>query len=289
MEKISSKIFIENSYPGVIVGAITSGDSVVLIDAPLRPEDGRSWLGSLLGLKGGSDRFLVYLDAHIDRTLGGRVMDSTAIAHQIVYDTFEQRSSVFKAQMPESGTDWETITGLSGIRWMSPNMAFTTRMSLKLKDTEIVLEHHPGPEKGSIWVVVPDEEVVFIGDLVTVSQPPFLAYSNLGAWDTALDVLSSKPYKDYTKISSRDGVISDKDVRNMRKFLSGVHKQLDRMTRRQVAPNNLEKMIDKLLGMFEFAPRYRSHYHQRLYHGLQQCYTKQYYNPKHNRAKKDEQ
>ncbi len=275
MKKITSGVYIENSYPGVIVGAVPLGEAVLLVDAPLRPDDGRSWLATLRGIKGGADRILVYLDSHIDRTLGGRVLESTIFAHEKVLREFENRSSIFKAQVPEIGTEWENCTGLSGIRWMPPHVAFSTSTNLLWKNTEIILEHHPGPEDGAIWVVLPDEDTVFIGDLVSLSQPPYLENANLPAWVDSLDHLA-KNHKNSVIISSRDGVISDRDIKDMKKFISGLHKKFERKARRKTNPQNTEKMVDKELSHFSFAAKYRDQYAQRLQHGLYQCYAQSY-------------
>lgn len=276
MEKITSGIYLEKDYPGVAIGAVPLGDGLLLIDAPLQPEDGRSWLATLRGLKGGSDRLLVYLDAHPDRTLGGRVMESTIIAHEKVYMAFEDRSSIFKPQLPETGTSWETCSGLSGIRWMAPHIAFNETACLRWKDAEIVLKHQPGPQDGAIWVVLPEDEVVFVGDLVTVTQPPFLAEANLDDWEESLNALADKEYDSYIKVSSRDGIITDKDIKNMRKFISGVKKQLERMARRKNNPKNTEKMVEKQLDQFDYPAHFHNHYYQRLQYGLEQCYINQY-------------
>jgi hypothetical protein len=275
MKKITSGVFIDNSYPGVIVGAVPLGEGVLMIDAPLRPEDGRAWLATLRGLKGGSDRILVYLDSHIDRTLGGRVMESTILAHDAVFRQFEDRGAIFKSQIVESGDVWETCTGLSGIRWAAPNLAFSQETRIRWQDAEILLEYHPGPDDGAIWVSLPHEQVIFIGDLVTSSQPPFLSKADLVAWEESLDLLSKK-YKDYIMISSRDGVITDKEIKLMKKYISGVHKQLDRLSRRKSKPEDTEKFVEKQMGSFEFDPRFRNHYYQRLKYGLKHCFARQY-------------
>jgi cyclase len=284
MDKIVEGVFIEDQYPGVVVGAVPMGDGVLLIDAPLRPEDGRSWLATLRGLKGGADRLLVYLDSHTDRTLGGRVLESTIIAHEDVYQEFENRPSVFKALIPETGTAWETCTGLSGIRWLAPHLAFSKTAQLQWKDKDILLEHHPGPEDGASWVCLPEEKVLFIGDLVTVSQPPFLSGANLEEWGESLDLLHQE-YKSYIKIASRDGVITDKHIKAMAKFISGVHKRFVRMARRKSKPKNVEKYVEKYLEDFDYEPRYHNHYYQRLQHGLLECYSNRYLNPKNDQEK----
>ena len=70
MQEIVPNVYIETGYAGVTLGAINWPHGLVLIDAPFRPEDTRSWRSALLNLGGGVDRVLVQLDAHPDRTLG---------------------------------------------------------------------------------------------------------------------------------------------------------------------------------------------------------------------------
>jgi hypothetical protein len=275
MQKIGDGVYLEDSFPGVMIGAVPLGEGVLLIDAPLRPEDGRQWLATLRGLKGGSDRVLVYLDSHTDRTLGGRVLESTVIAHTEVFSAFEERSSIFKSQIQESGEVWETCTGLSGIRWAAPQIGFSHQTKLHWRDAKIVLEHHAGPDNGASWVCLPEKEVVFIGDLVTSSQPPFLSKADLEGWQDSLDVLNDE-YKNYTKISSRDGVITDKEIKAMKKFVSNVQKQLDRLSRRKNGQEDTEKLVEKMLTSFDFEPRYRNLYYQRLKYGLWHCFSKRY-------------
>jgi glyoxylase-like metal-dependent hydrolase (beta-lactamase superfamily II) len=275
MKKIAACVHIENAYPGVTIGAVSMDDGLLMIDAPLHPDDGREWLHALRKLNDTSDRMLVYLDAHTDRTLGGQVLESPIIAHQSVFRKFENRSAIFKAQILESGDTWETCTGLSGIRWASPSVAFSQETRLHWGESEIILEHHPGPDDGAIWVIVPEAKVAFIGDLVTQSQPPFLSQADLPTWENSLDLLAKK-YPDFKKVSSRDGVIDEDDIKAMKKFISGIHKQLDRLNRRKAQPQDTEKLVEKQIASFDFAPRYRNHYFQRLKYGLMQCFARQY-------------
>ena len=78
MQELAHHVYIETGYAGVTLGAINWSHGLVLIDAPFRAEDARSWRSALLNLGGGVDRLLVNLDAHFDRTLGVRAMDCTS-------------------------------------------------------------------------------------------------------------------------------------------------------------------------------------------------------------------
>ncbi|MEK6221268.1 MAG: hypothetical protein N2D54_03385 [Chloroflexota bacterium] len=189
MKKIANGVYIENNFPGVILGAIELPKGILMIDSPPRPDDGRAWQSSLRELKGGQDRILINLDSHPDRTLGTRVMDSAVLAHVDTAEIFKKRPAIFKANNMDSGAEWESCSGLSGIRWYHPTMVFSDKTELHWGGTQVIVEHHPGPEEGASWVVLPELSIAFVGDAVMLKQPPFLANANIPAWIDTLDLL----------------------------------------------------------------------------------------------------
>lgn len=268
MRKISAGVYIEGAYPGATLGVLVFSDGVVMIDAPISPEDGRTWQKEVRELKGGMIRLLINLDSHPDRTLGTRLANGSVLAHAATAKVFAQRSAIFKAQIVESGAEWENCSGLSGIRWLPPNLTFTEQVKIHFDDTEIIVEHHPGPEAGASWVIVPEKKVVFVGDAVLAKQPPFLANAMFESWVEALDLLLSKEYKGFKIVSGRGGLVGEKDIRNMRRFLKNVEKQLERLSKRKATPQATEKLVDKLLATLETPTKYRKNYSQRLRYGL---------------------
>ncbi len=112
MQTIATDVYIENGYPGATLGVINLPHGLVQVDAPPSPEDGRAWRAALMNLGGGSERLLVNLDAHPDRTLGARAMDCTIVAQEKTAHVFRTRPTTFKAQGEETGSDWESIPGL---------------------------------------------------------------------------------------------------------------------------------------------------------------------------------
>lgn len=120
MQEIAHGIYIENSYTGVTVGAINLSRGLLLVDAPPRPEDTRSWRAGLLNLGGGVERMLANLDAHPDRTLGVRALECTVVAHEKTAQVFRTRPTAFKSQDIETGAEWEQMAGLTSIRWSPP-------------------------------------------------------------------------------------------------------------------------------------------------------------------------
>ncbi len=282
MQEITSNILIEDQFPGVTLGVIVTPRGLIQIDAPPSPEDARSWRASLMNLGGGIDRALINMDAHPDRTLGARAMDCTVIAHEKTAQIFRTRPSTFKAQGEETGADWESIPGLGSVRWAPPEISFLDQMTLHWGASPVVLEHRPGPSNGSIWVRLPAEKVLFIGDAVMKNQPPFLAGSNLKAWLESLDLLFEAENKGYTFISSRGGVVTTNVINVQYDFLKHTHDRLNKMTGKKPNPAVVEKLVASLLTWFKAPAARQKQFAQRLRYGLLHYNARQYHTPTHN-------
>jgi glyoxylase-like metal-dependent hydrolase (beta-lactamase superfamily II) len=279
MQEITSNVHIEDQFPGVVLGVITTPRGLIQIDAPSSPEDARSWRAALMNLGGGMERVLVNLDAHPDRTLGARAMDCIVIAHEKTSLTFRTRPSTFKAQGEETGADWESIAGLGSVRWAPPEISFLDQMTLHWADNPVVLEHHPGPANGAIWVKLPAEKVVFIGDAVLKNQPPFLAGANLKPWLASLEILLEGGYKGYTFISSRGGVVTNTHIKAQYDFLKHVHDKLEKITTKKPNPAAAEKLVTSLLTWFKAPAARQKQYAQRLRYGLLHYNSRQPHTP----------
>ena len=276
MQSIADNVYSEDHYLGVTLGVIQLARGLVQIDAPPSPEDSRSWRAALMSLSGGPERLLAMLDAHPDRTLGARAMDCTVIAQEKTAQVFRTRPTTFKAQGTETGADWETIPGLGTVRWAPPEISFTNRMSLHWGDAPILFEHHAGPTSGAMWVMVPEQKVLFVGDAVSKNQPPFLAHSDLPAWIEALDLLMSATYKGFTFVSGRGGTVSTPVIKAQSEFIERVHERLEKMAKRGSSPDATEKLVEPLLSGFKSSAAKHKQYAQRLRYGLRYYYARHY-------------
>ncbi|MCB9134919.1 MAG: hypothetical protein H6636_05810 [Anaerolineales bacterium] len=275
MQQIEKNIFISNTYPGVTLGALALPYGVLMIDAPLQPDHGRSWQASLRN-QGGVSRMLVNMDAHIDRTLGVRVLDCPVIAHEKTNFELDTRPAIFKGQTLETGADWEICEGLSGLRWTKPTVTFTEQMNLEWGDYTVILEHRPGPNPGALWLTVPEASVVFVGDAVVVNQPPFLENADLPKWIDALDLLLSSTYKNFLIVSGRSGLINIQNVRDQRAYLKEIQKKMEKLHERNATPSATETIIPTLLSHLEFPAEHTEQYTQRLRYGLHHYYKRHY-------------
>jgi len=255
---------------------------LIQIDAPPSPEDGRVWRASLMGMGGGPERVLINLDAHPDRTLGARAMDCTVIAHEKTAQAFRNRPNTFKAQGDETGANWEAIPGLGSVRWAPPEISFMEKMILRWGDSPILLENYPGPSSGAIWVILPEEKVVFVGDTVTKSQPPFLAYASLPEWIEALKLLQGPDYKGFMIVSSRGGVVTQQVVRNQADLLKRLHDRLEKLGSKKSSTVAIDKLADQFLKDFKAPAARQRQYGHRLRYGLNQYYVRHYHSASHH-------
>ncbi len=277
MDAIAKNIYIEERYLGVTLGVIVQPRGLVQIDAPPSPEDGRTWRASLMGMGGGPERVLINLDAHPDRTLGARTMDCTVIAHEKTALAFRNRPNTFKAQGDETGANWEAIPGLGSVRWAPPEISFVEKMILHWGDSPILLESHPGPSAGAIWVIVPEEKVVFVGDAVAKGQPPFLAHASLPEWIDALKILQESDYRGFTIVSSRGGIVTPQVVRNQAEVLKRIYDKVEKLGSKKSSPTVVDKLADQLLKDFKAPAARQKQYAHRLRYGLNHYYARHYH------------
>lgn len=277
MQSIADKVYVEDSLPGVTLGVISTPRGLALIDAPPSPDDSRTWRASLMGLGAGPDRVLINLDSHPDRTLGARAMDCTIIAHEKTAQAFRNRPTTFKAQGDETGANWESIPGLGSVRWAPPEISFTQDLVIYWGGNPIHLEHRPGPAAGAIWVVLPADRIVFVGDLALKNQPPFLFNANLPQWIESLKALLGADFKGFTIVSGRGGTINAQVVKTQLETIKHLHDRLEKLAARNAAPEATEKLVEHFVSGYKAPAARLKHYAQRLRYGLHHYYVRHYH------------
>lgn len=274
MQEIAPHVFIETSYAGVTLGAINYPHGLILVDAPFKADDVRSWRSALLNLGGGVDRILINLDAHFDRTLGTRAMECTVIGHEKTVQVIRSRPVTFKAQSAETGSVWELHNNLGSIRWVPPEISFTDRLSIHWNDAPLEIIHRPGPASGACWVVLPTQKVVFLGDAIVPEQPPFLANADVPVWISTLQQLLEPDYREYLLISGRGGLVHVDEVRRQIQYLQTVQRLVEELAESGGAPESTDTLVPDLLAPFRKPADLQQHFQNRLRYGLHQYYSR---------------
>ena len=273
MQQIEQGIFYEDTYLGVTLGALAFPHGTIMLDAPLRTDDARSWRSMLINQRGGPNRLLVYMDAHPDRTLGARMLDATILAHKETAEVFDNRPMIFKGYNMETGAVWESFGEAIGLRWTSPDITFSQQMSIHWGSAEVVLMHQPGPSQGSIWVAIPEKQVVFVGDTVLLNQPPFLEDANIEDWLQSLNTLMES-YHDYVIVSGRGGLVERDDLKRQKRILQKIAKRLEGLEKKSAEPESVGKLVKPLVSDYRVDSDLQEQYAKRLYHGLYKYYVR---------------
>lgn len=273
MREISENVVIDTTLSGVTVGVIKTPKGVVFIDSPLTPKDVQSWRTTAMKNDSGPSRVHILLDEHFDRTACVVPIKSPVLAHEKTSKAIQSRPTTFRFPASDTGSEWELYPEIGPLQWINPEITFTQSMGLELDDDVVQLSYHPGPSKGAIWVGLPVQKIVFVGDTVVVEEPPFLENADIEQWLETLELLRSDLYKDYTIISGRSGVIEKNDIQEQIKFLNLVQKKMEKYSTKVIETAQLEKLTAGFLDIFPAkTKKLQEHYKARLKWGLSQYY-----------------
>jgi glyoxylase-like metal-dependent hydrolase (beta-lactamase superfamily II) len=276
MEAIGKNVYLESGNPGVVLGVLKSDHGLLMIDAPFRLEDQRTWRSYLINLGGGVDKLLVMLDTHIDRTLGIRAMESNVLGHENSVEILNNRPTSARGQDIDAGADWEPFDLPANIRWVVPDMTYSDTLSVYWDEHPVVLRHRPGAHTAGTWLQYDVEKILFVGDSVVLHQPPFLAWSDLNIWLEELELLGSETYKDYKIVSGRNGVLKLRSIEKMREFLVDVKEVVEKVASKDGSVDALLAEVPALLKGLSFNKSLTQLYHNRLAWGLEQYYKRHY-------------
>ena len=127
----------------------------------------------------------------------------------------------------------------------TPDIVFTSRLSLFLGDAEIRLRHVGGGHSGADAVVAfPDRGTVHAGHLVT-DGPPFIDYASggsAGGWIQALDDLLALEFD--TLVPGAGPVLEKGDAQAFRDRLVTLRTRIEQLVRRGVAKEDAVRRLE---------------------------------------------
>ncbi|MBA2383350.1 MAG: MBL fold metallo-hydrolase [Actinobacteria bacterium] len=165
------------------VGAIVGTEFVVAVDARSTPAHARTWLDELRGLTSLPVRYLVLTHYHAVRALGAAAFEAEiVVSHE---DTrrwiVERGKDDFESELrrfPRLFRDVESVPGLT-----MPDLTFSSALSIFLGDREVQLRWlGRGHTAGDAVVWLPQERVLFAGDLVEAGAAPYMGDAYVLDW-----------------------------------------------------------------------------------------------------------
>ncbi len=158
-------------------GFVVTERGVIVVDTLDRPGRGRQLAAAIDGTIGQPIFLVVNTHHHRDHVLGNQAFDAPVVAHTALPDQLAQAAA--RDLSPIAMAAW--ISEHPEDRWLAeeleivyPSILFERQMVLDLAPRKVVIHHLGGHTVDSSVVDLPDEGVLFAGDLVFEGRVPFL-------------------------------------------------------------------------------------------------------------------
>jgi cyclase len=198
IREIAPNIFVETEYHGANVGFVVTGEGVILIDTPMLPDQARLWHGVIEQRTDEPITYIVNTDHHRAHVIGDQYFPSaTVIAHEQAWkemksygDSFRTRLiNMYRDRIPEAVAEWK-----QSLEIIKPEITFTSRTILYKGDKEIHIIPLGGHTPATSVVYLPNEKLLFAGDVVVTNRPPFLSQGSTKQWLQGLTYLRKLRY-----------------------------------------------------------------------------------------------
>ncbi len=282
MPRLPAHVIVETNCRGHSVAAITGARGILCVDTPLLPTEAEIWKKKLLE-KIHTISYIIQMDASPDRAFAAAHLASvyegqppTLLAHQQTTDALKILQDSYK-NSPLLAALEATSFGLDplSLRWPRPAMAFNGSMTLHWNPATVVLRHAPSTTPGACWVHLPGEEILFIGDAVSVSLPPLLHEGRFDAWLETLAALRHAPFKDCRLFCSHGGWIDADAVAKFSNFLRAAQRKAAAIREKADPQKDIALAAQSLLEFFTFPADRRDFLLRRLQIGLRALWERE--------------
>ncbi|MCA1569803.1 MAG: MBL fold metallo-hydrolase [Chloroflexi bacterium] len=186
LEMLAEGVYAFTAQGDPNVGVIVGSESLLAVEARATPFMAQAWIDvvrSDVSHQPFGD--LVLTHYHAVRTLGASAFGARRIiAHantrKLIDERGEQDWASEQARMPRLFAGAETIPGLT-----HPTDTFDDALTLDLGNRTVELRHlGRGHTSGDLVVWLPNERILFAGDLVEAQAAPYMGDAHVADWST---------------------------------------------------------------------------------------------------------
>ncbi|MBW1698986.1 MAG: MBL fold metallo-hydrolase [Deltaproteobacteria bacterium] len=174
MEKINGNIWVETEYFGANIGIVKTSLGCVLIDTPMNPSDQDHLIKEVKNNELGEITWIITTDHHLDHFMGASFLPGKLISHHAVRGRFMKAfGPIEKIVKRVSWSDPKGAKRLRDFQIKEPLITFDGGLRLFFDRVTIHLKPFTGHTPHTICVRIEPEGVLFTGDNVVNSIPPF--------------------------------------------------------------------------------------------------------------------
>ena len=174
-------------------GIVVGDDAVMVIDTQATPAMAQDVIRRIREVTDKPIRYVVLSHYHAVRVLGASAYRPDHIiasqdTRELIVERGEQDKASEIGRFPRLFRNVESVP--PGLTW--PTMTFSGRMTLWLGSLEVqLLQLGRGHTKGDTVVWLPQERILFSGDLVEYDATPYAGDAYFGDWPQTLDRLAA--------------------------------------------------------------------------------------------------
>lgn len=205
-------------------GFVVTERGVVVIDTFESPARGRELAAAIQSQTHKPVLAVINTHYHYDHVFGNQAFDALLVAHCTLAG--ELAEAIARDLAPEDVAEW--VSEHPEDRWLTdelelvyPNIIFEHRLMLDLPPLHLILRHLGGHTPDSSIVDLPDEGILFAGDLIFEGRVPFLGCAHFGDTIKALRMLES--LGDRTIVPGHGALCDTTYVTRCREYLQALH------------------------------------------------------------------
>jgi len=190
VQKLAEGIYVKTGSQDSNAGLITTTEGAILVDTLMLPDEMRDWAHTIRRIAGDTVLFMILTDQYLDHILGTSSFDCPVVAHELAWkemrnyddETFYQRLTTHFEML-----DLDTRVMSEILRPRVPELIVSSELRMYKGQRELRLIHFGGHTPASIGVYLPQQRILFSGDVVVCGQHPFMGQANTKQWIEALE------------------------------------------------------------------------------------------------------
>ena len=207
------------SNAGLIVGP----ESCIVIDALFAPSMTQAFQAEIKRVTDKPVRLLVNTHHHIDHTLGNALFPEAQIVSHVNARTEQERNGLVPLERLKSIVP-DLVAETEGVDMRLPDITFEGMLTLNLGNREVRLQHlGRGHTIGDIIVMLPDEGIMYAGDLAFHRVTPLAFEGHIGDWLAVCYRIADRTPK--TIVPGHGPVGDMAEFRKMSGYLSTIRSQ----------------------------------------------------------------
>jgi glyoxylase-like metal-dependent hydrolase (beta-lactamase superfamily II) len=196
-DKLSDHAYAYTAEGDPNTGVVIGDDAIMVIDTQATPVMAQDVIWHIRTVSNKPIRYVVLSHYHAVRVLGASGYGAQhIIASRDTYDLIVERGEAdMKSEIERFPRLFQAVESVPGLTW--PTLVFEKRMTLWIGKLQVeLMQIGRGHTKGDTVVWLPQERILFSGDLVEYQTTPYTGDAYLSDWPATLDAIAAlKPAK----------------------------------------------------------------------------------------------